>query len=68
MKKLILLTAVMLTIVGTMRASNILAPFFTSASSGPGGTDRHLRKSIGYDVTWQPATRVNNMGNKELPT
>ena len=43
-----------------------IIPFFTSASSGPGETDKHLHKSIGYEVTWKPATRVNRMNNKEL--
>ncbi len=43
-----------------------IVPFFTSAGSGPGETDKHLRKSIGYTVTWKPAVRVNGMNDKEL--
>lgn len=43
-----------------------IVPFFTSASSGPGETDKHLHKSISYKVNWKPATRVNRMSDKEL--
>lgn len=43
-----------------------LIPFFTSHSSGPGETDKHLHKSINYDVTWKPAVRVNRWNDKEL--
>lgn len=43
-----------------------IVPFFTSYSSGPGKTDDHLHKSINYDVTWKPATRVNSMNDKQL--
>lgn len=43
-----------------------IIPFFTSHSSGPGETDKHLRKSIPYKVEWKPATRVNRMSDKEL--
>lgn len=40
--------------------------FFTSHSSGPGETDKHLHKSIKYEVTWKPAVRANGMNDKEL--
>ncbi|GAB6976068.1 flavodoxin [Prevotella falsenii] len=43
-----------------------IIPFFTSASSGPGETDKHLHKSINYNVTWKPAVRVNRWNDKEL--
>ena len=43
-----------------------LIPFFTSHSSGPGETDKHLHKSINYDVTWKPAVRVNRWNDKEV--
>lgn len=43
-----------------------IIPFFTSHSSGPGETDKHLHKSINYDVTWKPAVRVNRWNDKEL--
>ena len=43
-----------------------IVPFFTSHSSGPGETDKHLHKSINYDVTWKPATRVNGWSEKKL--
>lgn len=43
-----------------------IVPFFTSHSSGAGNTDRELHKSIGYEVKWKPATRVNGMNDKEL--
>lgn len=43
-----------------------IVPFFTSQSSGPGETDEHLHASIGYDVSWKPATRLNGMSDKAL--
>lgn len=43
-----------------------IVPFFTSHSSGPGETDKHLHKSIKYEVTWKPAVRANGMNDKEL--
>lgn len=43
-----------------------IIPFFTSAESGPGETDKHLRKSINYEVTWKPAVRVKGMDDKQL--
>lgn len=43
-----------------------IAPFFTSQSSGPGETDERLHASIGYDVSWKPATRLNGMSDKAL--
>ncbi len=43
-----------------------IVPFFTSYSSGPGETDKHLHKSISYEVTWKPAVRVNRMDDAKL--
>jgi len=43
-----------------------IVPFFTSASSGPGETDKHLHASITYDVDWQPAVRANSMNVQQL--
>lgn len=43
-----------------------IVPFFTAYSSGPGETDKHLQKSINYDVVWKPATRVDKMNDAQL--
>jgi flavodoxin len=43
-----------------------LVPFFTSASSGPGETDKHLHASISYAVDWQPVVRANSMNDSQL--
>jgi hypothetical protein len=43
-----------------------IVPFFTSASSGPGETDKHLHASINYEVDWRPAVRANSMSDQQL--
>lgn len=43
-----------------------IVPFFTSASSGPGETDKHLHASINYEVDWLSAVRANSMNDQQL--
>lgn len=43
-----------------------IVPFFTSTSSGPGETDKHLHLSISYSVTWKPAVRANGLSDTAL--
>lgn len=43
-----------------------VVPFFTSYSSGPGETDKHLQACVDYPVDWKPAARVNTMSDKQL--
>ncbi len=43
-----------------------IVPFFTSYSSGPGKTDKHLHASIAYEVEWFNAVRANSMNDKQL--